>query len=56
MKELIDVKVYVVIFDDFGKRHIEKVCQNESTAIAYCNNTNSELGFNLCYYETLELE
>lgn len=50
------MNVHVVIFDDFGNRHIEKIFKSESMAIDYCNKTNNSLGFNLCYYETWEIE
>lgn len=50
MKELISVKVYVVIFDNLKYWGIERIYQEEIDAISYC------MGKDFCYYEERELE
>ena len=56
MKELIDVKVYIVFFDDTDNWCIEKICKNENDARAYCKKMNNELPYDLYHYEECELE
>lgn len=56
MKELIDVKIYVVFFDDMDNWCIEKICKNETDAMAYCKKMNDELPYDLYHYEEHELE
>lgn len=56
MKELINVKVYVVIFDDMDNWCIEKIYQEEIDAIIYCETMNKSLPYRLCRYEEHELE
>lgn len=56
MKELIDVNVYVVIFDDMDNWCIEKIYQEEIDAIIYCDTMNKDLPYRLYRYEERELE
>ena len=56
MKELIDVKVYVVIFDDMDNWCVEKIYQEEIDAIIYCDTMNKDLPYRLYRYEECELE
>lgn len=56
MKELIDVKVYVVFFDDIGNWCIEKICREEIDAIIYCDVMNKDLPYRLYHYKEHELE
>lgn len=56
MKELINVYIYVVIFDDMDNWFIEKICKNETDAMAYCKKMNDELPYDLYHYEEHKLE